>query len=68
MFADGAGKKGGEFYTPSEVAQLRVALLKSTAGMTVGRVLPSASLSFSCRYQWSSDPWEPNPNPNPPLT
>lgn len=35
MFADSAGKKGGEFYTPSEVVQLLVALLKPTAGMRV---------------------------------
>jgi type I restriction enzyme M protein len=33
MFADSAGKKGGEFYTPSEVVQLLVALLKPQAGM-----------------------------------
>jgi type I restriction enzyme M protein len=33
MFADSAGKKGGEFYTPSEVVQLLVALLKPHAGM-----------------------------------
>lgn len=35
MFADSSGKKGGEFYTPSEVVQLLVALLKPTAGMRV---------------------------------
>ena len=35
MFADLAGKKGGEFYTPSEVVKLLVALLKPHAGMTV---------------------------------
>lgn len=35
MFADSAGKKGGEFYTPSEVVQLLVELLKPTAGMRV---------------------------------
>lgn len=35
MFADSAGKKGGEFYTPSEVVQLLVRLLKPTAGMRV---------------------------------
>ena len=34
-FADSAGKKGGEFYTPSEVVKLLVALLKPHAGMTV---------------------------------
>ena len=33
MFADSAGKKGGEFYTPGEVVQLLVSLLKPHAGM-----------------------------------
>jgi len=35
MFADSAGKKGGEFYTPGEVVQLLVRLLKPEAGMRV---------------------------------
>ena len=35
MFADSAGKKGGEFYTPSEVAKLLVALLRPHAGLRV---------------------------------
>ena len=35
MFADSAGKKGGEFYTPTEVVKLLVSLLKPTAGMKV---------------------------------
>ena len=35
MFADSAGKKGGEFYTPSEVVRLLVALLKPHAGMRI---------------------------------
>lgn len=35
MFADSAGKKGGEFYTPSEVVRLLVALLKPRAGMKI---------------------------------
>lgn len=35
QFADSAGKKGGEFYTPSEVVQLLVSLLKPHAGMKV---------------------------------
>lgn len=34
MFADSAGKKGSEFYTPNEVAQLLVALLKPNGGMS----------------------------------
>src|SRR5690554_5703414 len=35
MFADSAGKKGGEFYTPSEVVELLVTLLKPQAGMRI---------------------------------
>jgi type I restriction enzyme M protein len=34
-FADSAGKKGGEFYTPAEVVRLLVRLLKPQAGMSV---------------------------------
>lgn len=33
QFADDAGKKGGEFYTPRDVVQLLVALLQPTEGM-----------------------------------
>ncbi len=35
QFADSAGKKGGEFYTPSEVVWLLVSLIKPTAGMKI---------------------------------
>lgn len=35
MFADSAGKKGGEFYTPAEVVELLVSLLKPQAGMRI---------------------------------
>jgi len=35
QFADSAGKKGGEFYTPSEVVWLLVSLLKPTSGMRI---------------------------------
>jgi len=34
-FADSAGKKGGEFYTPREVVQLMVRILKPQQGMSV---------------------------------
>jgi type I restriction enzyme M protein len=34
-FADSAGKKGGEFYTPGEVVRLLVQLVKPRAGMEV---------------------------------
>ena len=35
QFADSAGKKGGEFYTPSEVVWLLVSLLQPTSGMKI---------------------------------
>jgi len=35
MFADSAGKKGGEFYTPSEVVKLLVILIKPKSGMRI---------------------------------
>jgi len=35
QFADSAGKKGGEFYTPAEVVWLLVSLLKPTSGMKI---------------------------------
>ncbi|MBT5229384.1 MAG: type I restriction-modification system subunit M [Methylococcales bacterium] len=35
MFADSAGKKGGEFYTPSEVVQTLVSLLNPHAGQRI---------------------------------
>ena len=34
-FADDAGKKGGEFYTPNQVVRLLVALLEPKAGMRI---------------------------------
>ena len=34
-FADDSGKKGGEFYTPKEVVQLLVQLIKPEAGNTI---------------------------------
>ncbi|MCC5897166.1 MAG: N-6 DNA methylase [Phormidium sp. BM_Day4_Bin.17] len=35
FFADSAGKKGGEFYTPAEVVRLLVQLVKPEAGNTI---------------------------------
>ena len=35
FFADSAGKKGGEFYTPSEVVRLLVELLQPNEGMEI---------------------------------
>ena len=34
-FADSAGKKGGQFYTPSQVVRLKVQLIKPEEGMSV---------------------------------
>lgn len=34
-FADSAGKKGGEFYTPSQVVRLLVQIVKPKAGMAI---------------------------------
>jgi len=35
FFADSAGKKGGEFYTPNEVVRLLVRILEPQEGMTI---------------------------------
>lgn len=35
MFAEGAGKKGGEFYTPREIVRLMVEILDPQAGMSI---------------------------------
>ncbi len=35
QFADDAGKKGGEFYTPKQVVKLMVEILRPTEGLTV---------------------------------
>lgn len=35
MFAESAGKKGGDFYTPRDVIRLMVRILKPTPGMSV---------------------------------
>src|SRR6266536_2623011 len=35
MFAESAGKKGGDFYTPRDVIRLMVRILKPAAGMSV---------------------------------
>ncbi len=34
-FADSAGKKGGEFYTPPQVVRLKVLLLKPAEGQSI---------------------------------
>ncbi len=35
MFAESAGKKGGDFYTPRDVIRLMVRMLKPRAGMKI---------------------------------
>src|SRR5207249_8157262 len=35
MFAESAGKKGGDFYTPRDVIRLMVRILKPTEGMKI---------------------------------
>ena len=52
QFADNAGKKSGEFYTPDEVGRLLVSLLKPTAGMKIydPAVGSGGMLVQSCRY------------------
>ena len=35
MFAESAGKKGGDFYTPRDVIRLMVRVLKPAPGMSV---------------------------------
>lgn len=45
-FADSAGKKGGEFYTPSEVVRLLVQLVKPRVGHEIYDPLPWAPAAF----------------------
>ena len=50
QFADSAGKKGGEFYTPSEVVKLLVSLIKPKAGMQVyDPTVGSGGMLITCR-------------------
>ncbi|MEX0682898.1 MAG: class I SAM-dependent DNA methyltransferase [Dehalococcoidia bacterium] len=52
QFADDAGKKGGEFYTPRSVVRLLVELLKPRAGMRISdpTVGSGGMLIYSARY------------------
>jgi type I restriction-modification system DNA methylase subunit len=47
MFADDAGKKGGEFYTPSRVVELNVKLIKPEEG---NGLITGRSLSFTVDF------------------
>ena len=52
QFADDAGKKGGEFYTPRSVVQLLVELLRPAEGMRIGdpTVGSGGMLIYSAKY------------------
>lgn len=51
MFADSAGKKGGEFYTPSEVVKLIVNLIKPQAGMQIyDPTAGSGGMLIQCKH------------------
>jgi len=50
QFADDAGKKGGEFYTPKKVAQLIAEILAPEEGMRIGDVTSgSAGMLLECK-------------------
>jgi type I restriction enzyme M protein len=50
-FADDAGKKGGEFYTPKKVVELIVAILKPEAGMRIcDPTAGSAGMLIACAH------------------
>lgn len=51
-FADSAGKKGGEFYTPAEVVRLLVQLTKPEAGNTVYDPTASSGGSLIQAHQY----------------
>jgi len=51
MFADSAGKKGGEFYTPHEVVKLLVHLIKPKEGMRIyDPTAGSGGMLIQCRH------------------
>ena len=51
MFADSAGKKGGEFYTPSEVVKLIAHLIKPREGMKIyDPTCGSGGMLIQCRH------------------
>jgi type I restriction enzyme M protein len=51
MFADSAGKKGGEFYTPSEVVKLIVQLIKPSKGQRIyDPTCGSGGMLIQCRH------------------
>ena len=51
MFADSSGKKGGEFYTPSEVVKLIVHLIRPRKGMKVyDPTCGSGGMLIQCRH------------------
>ena len=51
QFADDAGKKGGEFYTPKQVVRVMVACLKPQEGMTIyDPTCGSGGMLLACIY------------------
>ena len=51
MFADSAGKKGGEFYTPSEVVKLITQLIKPAKGQRIyDPTCGSGGMLIQCRH------------------
>ena len=51
MFADSAGKKGGEFYTPSEVVRLIVHLIRPQKGIKIyDPTCGSGGMLIECRH------------------
>lgn len=67
QFADDAGKKGGEFYTPKEVVELIVRLLKPQEGMKIndptvgsgGFLIATYHYLQELRKQQGKDPRDP---------
>jgi type I restriction enzyme M protein len=61
QFADSAGKKGGEFYTPHEVVKLLVSLIKPQEGMRVyDPTSGSGGMLIQCRHYLEYHKKDPN--------
>jgi type I restriction enzyme M protein len=61
QFADSAGKKGGEFYTPHEVVKLLVSLIKPQEGMRVyDPTSGSGGMLIQCRHYLEDHKKDPN--------
>jgi type I restriction enzyme M protein len=61
QFADSAGKKGGEFYTPHEVVKLLISLIKPQEGMRVyDPTSGSGGMLIQCRHYLEYHKKDPN--------